>query len=156
VTPQFALAGWLVPADEAGGDTFDYVVDRETLHMPITDAMGHGVAAAQLATLAVGSLRNSRRRGLDACLVLGVAPDVAYNLQHFQVRPGDRLALVTDGMSEREAAEAEIDKLLATLDHLDPREAVQVLTDAVLHVAGGAMRDDATVLILDWYSDTRA
>lgn len=26
--PQFALAGWLVPADEAGGDTFDYMVDR--------------------------------------------------------------------------------------------------------------------------------
>ncbi len=39
--PQFALAGWLVPADEAGGDTFDYMVDRDTLHLSITDAMGH-------------------------------------------------------------------------------------------------------------------
>lgn len=213
--PRFALAGWLVPADEAGGDTFDFVVDRETLHLSITDAMGHGVAAAQLATLAVGSLRNSRRRGiglteqaqqasrhvaahatadqfvtallgridlqtgslsmvnaghmnpllvrdgqvrelpLDADLVLGVAPDVAYNLQHFQLEPGDRFALVTDGMSERDAAEAEIDKLLGTLDHLHPREAVQVLTNAVMHVNGGAMRDDATVLIIDWYSDSK-
>ena len=62
--PQFALAGWLIPANEAGGDTFDYMVERNMLHLSITDAMGHGVPAAQLATLAVGSLRNSRRRGL--------------------------------------------------------------------------------------------
>ncbi len=61
---QFTLAGWLVPAHIAGGDTFDYALDRDTLHLSLTDAMGHGVDAAQLATLVVGSLRNSRRRGL--------------------------------------------------------------------------------------------
>ena len=60
---QFSLSGWLIPADEAGGDTFDYIVGRDVLHLSITDAMGHGVQAAQLATLAVASLRNSRRRG---------------------------------------------------------------------------------------------
>ncbi len=209
--PQFALAGWLVPADKAGGDTFDYMVERSTLHLSITDAMGHGVSAAQLATLGVGSLRNSRRRGLglseqarqasahiatyappdqfvtallgrlhlqtgalelvnaghmnpllvrdgrvqeiplDPGLVLGVVPELIYDVQRFQLLPGDRLALVTDGMSERNAADAEIEGLLATLGHLHPREAVQVLTGAVLHVTGGAVRDDATVLIVDWY-----
>jgi serine phosphatase RsbU (regulator of sigma subunit) len=213
--PQFALAGWLVPADEAGGDSFDYMVDSTTLHLSITDAMGHGVPAAQLATIGVGSLRNSRRRGLglteqaqqasthiaahaapdqfvtallgrldlqagalelvnaghmnpllvrdgqvteiplDAGLVLGVAPDEAYAVQRFQLLPGDRLALVTDGMFERNAAEAEIEGLLGTLGHLHPREAVQVLTGAVLHVTGGAVRDDATVLIVDWYGNSR-
>lgn len=60
-TGQFTLAGWLVPANETGGDTFDFALDRDTLHLSITDAMGHGVQAAQLATLVVGSLRNSRR-----------------------------------------------------------------------------------------------
>ena len=60
-TGQFTLAGWLVPASEAGGDTFDFALDRDTLHLSITDAMGHGVMAAQLATLVVASLRNSRR-----------------------------------------------------------------------------------------------
>lgn len=60
---QFSLSGWLIPANEAGGDTFDYILDRDVLHLSITDAMGHGVQAAQLATLAVASLRNSRRRG---------------------------------------------------------------------------------------------
>lgn len=60
----FTLGGWLVPATAAGGDTFDYALDRDALHLSITDAMGHGVAAALLATLGVASLRNSRREGL--------------------------------------------------------------------------------------------
>lgn len=58
----FTLAGWLEPAHDAGGDTFDYSIDREYLYLSITDAMGHSTVAALLATLTVGSLRNSRRR----------------------------------------------------------------------------------------------
>ena len=48
-----------------GGDTFDYTLDRESLQVSITDAVGHQVSAALLATLLVGSLRNGRRKGLD-------------------------------------------------------------------------------------------
>lgn len=55
------LAGWLEPSYDAGGDTFDYSLDREQLHLSVTDAMGHSVAAALLATLTVGTLRNRRR-----------------------------------------------------------------------------------------------
>lgn len=58
---SFTIAGWLEPAHDAGGDTFDYTVDREYLYASITDAMGHSTEAALLATVAVGSLRNSRR-----------------------------------------------------------------------------------------------
>ncbi len=58
---SFTIAGWLEPAHDAGGDTFDYSIDREFLYASITDAMGHSTEAALLATLAVGSLRNSRR-----------------------------------------------------------------------------------------------
>ncbi|HVE93835.1 MAG TPA: PP2C family protein-serine/threonine phosphatase, partial [Acidimicrobiales bacterium] len=57
----FTVAGWLEPAANVGGDTFDYSVDREFLYASLTDAMGHSTAAAMLATLAVGSLRNTRR-----------------------------------------------------------------------------------------------
>jgi serine phosphatase RsbU (regulator of sigma subunit)/GAF domain-containing protein len=60
-TEQFTFAGWLEPASHVGGDTFDYSVDRDVLHVSMTDAMGHGVRAALLATLVLGSLRNSRR-----------------------------------------------------------------------------------------------
>ncbi len=61
----FTLAGWLEPAGRVAGDTFDYSLGRDTLHLSITDAMGHGVDSALIATLCVGSLRNSRRQGLD-------------------------------------------------------------------------------------------
>ncbi|WP_433200450.1 PP2C family protein-serine/threonine phosphatase [Dactylosporangium sp. CS-047395] len=59
----FTLSGWLEPAASIGGDTFDYSLARDELHFSVTDAMGHGVASALTATLGVGSLRNSRRRG---------------------------------------------------------------------------------------------
>ncbi|HUR22808.1 MAG TPA: SpoIIE family protein phosphatase, partial [Acidimicrobiales bacterium] len=59
-TEHFTFAGWLEPASHVGGDTFDYSVDHDQLHASMTDAMGHGVKAALLATLALGSLRNTR------------------------------------------------------------------------------------------------
>ncbi|MEU8311905.1 PP2C family protein-serine/threonine phosphatase [Micromonospora sp. NPDC048169] len=59
----FTLSGWLEPAASVGGDTFDYSLARDVLHLSVTDAMGHGVASALTATLGVGSLRNTRRRG---------------------------------------------------------------------------------------------
>jgi serine phosphatase RsbU (regulator of sigma subunit) len=62
---QFTLAAWLEPAGEVGGDTFDFSLDRDTLHFSITDAMGHTVNASLLATLLVGAIRNGRRRGAD-------------------------------------------------------------------------------------------
>ena len=61
---QFTLAAWLEPAGEIGGDTFDFSMDRDTLHLSMTDAMGHEVDAAVLATVLVGALRNARRAGV--------------------------------------------------------------------------------------------
>ncbi|MGW0410342.1 PP2C family protein-serine/threonine phosphatase [Streptomyces collinus] len=58
---QFTLACGLVPADDIGGDTYDYSVDQGSLHLSITDAMGHDTASALLATLAVNALRKCRR-----------------------------------------------------------------------------------------------
>jgi serine phosphatase RsbU (regulator of sigma subunit) len=61
---QFTLAGWLEPAGEVAGDTFDFSLERDTLHLSLTDAMGHTLEAALLATVLVGALRNARRRGV--------------------------------------------------------------------------------------------
>lgn len=60
---SFTLAAWLEPAASIGGDTFDYSVARDLLHLSITDAVGHGVNSALTATLCVSALRNARRRG---------------------------------------------------------------------------------------------
>src|SRR5204862_6145231 len=62
---QFALAAGLQPAGEVGGDTFDVALDRGALHLSMTDAMGHTMDAALLATVLVGGLRDARRRGVE-------------------------------------------------------------------------------------------
>ena len=71
---QFTLAGWCEPAGDVGGDTFDFSLDRNTLHMSMTDAMGHSVGAALLATLVVGALRNTRRRSCADCACSARSP----------------------------------------------------------------------------------
>jgi serine phosphatase RsbU (regulator of sigma subunit) len=60
---SFTLSAWLEPAASIGGDTFDYSLARDLLHLSVTDAVGHGVHSALTATLCVGGLRNARRRG---------------------------------------------------------------------------------------------
>ncbi|WP_016908394.1 PP2C family protein-serine/threonine phosphatase [Streptomyces xiaopingdaonensis] len=62
---QATVAGGLEPAESVAGDTFDYSLDWNTLHISLTDAMGHDEAAALLATLAVGALRQTRRASSD-------------------------------------------------------------------------------------------
>ena len=61
---QFTLAAWLEPAGEIAGDSFDFAIERDMLHLSMSDARGHAVEAAILATLLVGALRNARRAGV--------------------------------------------------------------------------------------------
>lgn len=64
VSPRAAVAGVLAPAHKVAGDSFDYAVNGDTLHVAIVDAMGHGLEAALLSVVAIGALRNARRSGL--------------------------------------------------------------------------------------------
>jgi serine phosphatase RsbU (regulator of sigma subunit) len=208
---QFTLAGWLEPAASVGGDTFDYSLDRDTLLVSITDAVGHQVEAALVATLLVGALRNGRRKGLDlaeqaryandalaentapgqfvtgqllridlrtgtATIVnaghtlplrlrrgrveeieliieppFGVVPGKSFQVQSFPLEPGDRLVFLTDGMLERNAASLDVASALADSAALHPREVVHELGAAVLRATDGDLRDDATMVCLDWY-----
>jgi serine phosphatase RsbU (regulator of sigma subunit) len=63
--PEFDLAGALVPASDIAGDTYDYSLDQQTLHLSVTDAMGHDVNASLMATLVVNASRGARRAGVD-------------------------------------------------------------------------------------------
>jgi phosphoserine phosphatase RsbU/P len=65
VSSKFAVAGVLAPSTEVAGDSFDYALNGSTAHVAIVDAMGHGMEATLLSAVAVSSLRNARRRGLD-------------------------------------------------------------------------------------------
>lgn len=64
-TDRLVIACVLAPAHDVGGDSFDYAVDADTARFAVFDAMGHGIHAGLLATVAVGAYRNARRRGLD-------------------------------------------------------------------------------------------
>ena len=60
-TPQVAVAGALEPAYDVAGDSFDYALNGDMLHLCMIDAMGHGLDAAVMATLAIGAYRHARR-----------------------------------------------------------------------------------------------
>jgi serine phosphatase RsbU (regulator of sigma subunit) len=228
---RFTVAGALEPAHDIGGDTFDYTLDHRTLHLSLTDAMGHDVQAALLATVVVGALRNARRAGADLVaqaedanravahyadqahqaiadqsdrvhqaiaehggqamvtgqllrvaldtghttfvnaghvwplrlrdgkvqeitplvdLPFGITPNPGYRVQNLDLRPGDRLVLLTDGMLEPHGTDFGLRNLIEQTGDWHPRDAVRVFTEAVLETTDHDPRDDATVLCLDW------
>ncbi|MEU9012010.1 PP2C family protein-serine/threonine phosphatase [Streptomyces sp. NPDC048479] len=228
----FIIAGSLEPAADAGGDTFDYILNGHGLNMSLTDAMGHDVRAALLATVVVGAMRNARRAGLGLAaqaeaansavlehavrehravldesakvhnalaehgaqamvtgqllrvafdtgrtefinaghtwplllrhgkvaeitpvvdLPFGIALHATYHVQSLDLRPGDRLVLLTDGMLEPHGHDRELRRLIEETGTLHPREATRTLTTSVLAATDHDPRDDATVLCLDWF-----
>ncbi|TXL88055.1 PP2C family protein-serine/threonine phosphatase [Streptomyces sp. IB2014 016-6] len=94
---QFVLAAALVPADDAAGDTYDYTLNNDTLHLSVTDAMGHDVNAALMATLLVNASRGARRDGAD---LAGQAHKIHQALRdhgHHTLATGQLLRIALDG-----------------------------------------------------------
>jgi serine phosphatase RsbU (regulator of sigma subunit) len=83
---RVALSGLLEPWDEVGGDAFDYALNDGRLHVALFDAMGHGLAATLLSTLAIGAYRHARRALLDlrrTYEAIDVAIAAQYDRAHF-------------------------------------------------------------------------
>ena len=64
-TDRVVISCVLAPAYDVGGDSFDYAVDDSTARLAVFDAMGHGLNAGLLATIAIAAYRHARRTGLD-------------------------------------------------------------------------------------------
>ena len=62
-TDRLVISCVLAPAYDVGGDSFDYAVDDTTARVAIFDAMGHGLQAGLLATVAMAAYRHARRLG---------------------------------------------------------------------------------------------
>lgn len=59
-THRLVISCMLAPAYEVAGDSFDYAVDASTARFAVFDAMGHGMAASWLATVAIAAYRKAR------------------------------------------------------------------------------------------------
>jgi serine phosphatase RsbU (regulator of sigma subunit) len=64
-TDRLVISGVLAPAYDVGGDSFDYSVDADHARIAVFDAMGHGLEAGLLASVAMATSRSSRRAGDD-------------------------------------------------------------------------------------------
>jgi hypothetical protein len=76
--PAVAVAAAIEPAYDVGGDAFDYALDGDILHFALFDAMGHGLEAASISTLAIGAYRNGRRAGRSLTEVMQQVDEVLY------------------------------------------------------------------------------
>jgi serine/threonine protein phosphatase PrpC len=74
-----------------------------------------------------------------------------YRVQPLPLAPGDRLVFLTDGLLDRNASSLDIAALVTEGAQMHPREAVQHLVKAVLNRTEGQLKDDATVMCLDWH-----
>ncbi|MET7729598.1 PP2C family protein-serine/threonine phosphatase [Streptomyces mirabilis] len=105
--PQVAVAGILEPAYRVAGDSFDYALNDNILHMAVIDAMGHGLDAAVMATVAIGAYRHARRvfvslaekyAFMDDAISRQFGPDhfVTAQLMHLNIATGE-MELVNAG-----------------------------------------------------------
>ncbi|MGW6979172.1 PP2C family protein-serine/threonine phosphatase [Streptomyces sp. NPDC054932] len=97
--PEFTLAGALVPASDIAGDTYDYSLDTHTLHLSITDAMGHDVSAALMATLLVNASRGARRAGSGLAEQARQTHQALLDHGHHSIATGQLLRIALDGTS---------------------------------------------------------
>ncbi|MEV7443014.1 PP2C family protein-serine/threonine phosphatase [Streptomyces sp. NPDC091204] len=98
---EFALAGALVPASDIAGDTYDYSLDTGTLHLSITDAMGHDVNASLMATLLVNASRGARRAGTDLAEQARQTHQALLDHGRHNFATGQLLRISLDGSSAR-------------------------------------------------------
>ncbi|WBB62524.1 PP2C family protein-serine/threonine phosphatase [Streptomyces sp. WMMC500] len=98
---EFTLAAALIPADSVAGDTYDYTLDRDSLHLSITDAMGHDTDAALLATLLVNASRRARRAGTDLSGQAHQTHRALLDHGHDAFATGQMLRVALDGRGAR-------------------------------------------------------
>ncbi|MFE9968822.1 PP2C family protein-serine/threonine phosphatase [Streptomyces sp. NPDC005525] len=105
--PQVEVAGILEPAYRVAGDSFDYALNDNILHAAVIDAMGHGLDAATMATVAIGAYRHARRvcislaekyAFMDDAISRQFGPDhfVTAQLMHVNIATGE-MELVNAG-----------------------------------------------------------
>ncbi|MGY2003575.1 PP2C family protein-serine/threonine phosphatase [Blastococcus sp. SYSU DS1024] len=217
-TERIVISAALEPAYQIGGDTFDYAVNGPVADLMVLDAVGHGLPAALLTTVAVGAYRSARRHELSlpemsAAINGAIAgqfpgsqfatalltrldlesgrlswvnaghgsplvvragvllpahscrPDLPLGLQQgpartceVQLRPGDRVLLHTDGITEARSPAGEFfgeERLADFVVRAEtagdpPPETLRRLMRSVMDHQAGRLQDDATIVLVEW------
>ncbi|MFC9927644.1 PP2C family protein-serine/threonine phosphatase [Streptomyces sp. NPDC127190] len=98
IMPHVALAGVLEPAYDVAGDSFDYALNGDVLHLAMIDAMGHGLGAATMATVAIGAYRYARRLSTGLTEIYAFMDDAVakqFGAEHFVTAQMMRLDTTT-------------------------------------------------------------
>lgn len=217
-TDNVVISALLEPCYEVGGDSFDYAVDNDVVHLEIFDAVGHGLTAGLTTVLTLAAVRAARSRGGDL-VDLALAGDEALTSQfsdlrytsavlaeleirtgllrylnaghpapvvirggravayldkrrrmplglsdpqsavaEYQLEPGDRLLLYSDGVTEAHVPggpQFGLDRLIELAerhiaDGLPAPETLRRVTRAVVDRQNGQLNDDATLMMVDW------
>jgi serine phosphatase RsbU (regulator of sigma subunit) len=212
----YVAAGWLEPAYDVGGDTFDLAGDVGALWVSSIDAMGHGLHSGVVSGVSLSAVRNARRNGggvadqaaavneallrlwegeryatllllrvdtatgevdavnaghptarrvragtvepvrLDVDVPPGLTGTASYHTQRFSLAPGDRLVVMSDGVAAAAVdggmpyGPTRVDQDLLTFAPNNPVETVRSLAWNVLRHSDQRLRDDATIVCLDW------
>jgi serine phosphatase RsbU (regulator of sigma subunit) len=87
---------------------------------------------------------------------MGLFQGQSYTIQSFRLEVNDRIALVSDGITEARPRDGDdfgrqrLGRLLLDTRELAPVEVVRLVTKAVMDHRGTELRDDATILCIDW------
>ena len=225
-TDDFVLSALLEPCYDNGGDAFDYALNDGALHFGVFDAMGHGLAAADQAALALSLYRHNRRQGggpaqayaeihgalaarnptsrfvtaliaeLDVTSgdlrwvnaghppplllrdgrfvkTLDVEPSPPMGIEMASgapvegtaaLEPGDMVLLYTDGLTEARRPGGQLFTVGRLAEFIEREagngqaapETLRRLREAIIERGEGALRDDATAVLVEWRRGTQA
>ncbi len=153
IADQAALADQAVYAQYQGKSYLSVLLMQFDLDTGIVEVVDAGSPR-------LWRLRNGRTVSVpfEAQLPLGMFEETPYTVERFEVRPGDRLLISSDGVYGSAAPGGEsygsraLTRSLAA-NRLLPADQVPraILRDLTDYRGGGALDDDALVVCLDWY-----
>ncbi|MEU2615253.1 PP2C family protein-serine/threonine phosphatase [Micromonospora sp. NPDC007271] len=149
-------------ADQAAlADQAIYALHRGQQHLSAL-LLELDLAGGSITVVDAGSPRLLRLRDgevteqvLEKQFPLGIFEGTDYREQRFQLRRGDRLFVVSDGVVEATAnriryGETALDRFLRRTGPLQPLDAVRSLLGDLRAFVAGDLVDDAVVVCLDW------
>ena len=94
----------------------------------------------------------ARTQAFEAQFPLGMFESTEYHPEKVQLRPGDRLLVVSDGITEAAAyGNVALGRFLRRIGPMAPLEAVRsLLGDLRIHLGEADLDDDAVAVVLDW------